>query len=122
MSGLSFARSEGLGQLAKAKARQAKYEALWPERVKAAKAAYKARWPARRAATLKAWNSRWPEKRRAAVAVNNAIRDGRMQRQPCTICGERAQAHHEDYARPLHVVWLCVKHHQDAHARGRHNG
>jgi hypothetical protein len=54
-----------------------------------------------------------PEKYRARNAVSNALRDGRLVRQSCLVCGERAQAHHEDYSRPLEVVWLCFKHHRE---------
>jgi len=50
-------------------------------------------------------------------AVKTAIRQGKLTRQPCRDCGtsERVQAHHEDYAKPLDVVWLCPKHHREAH-------
>jgi len=31
---------------------------------------------------------------------------------PCQVCGDdKSEAHHEDYSRPLDVVWLCHKHH-----------
>ena len=54
------------------------------------------------------------EERRANSAVNHAIRDGKLKREPCEICGkEPAQAHHDDYNYPLKVRWLC----QDCHAR-----
>ncbi len=50
-----------------------------------------------------------PEKYRARTAVNNAVRDGRLVREPCKVCGttERVQGHHSDYHRPLDVEWLC---------------
>lgn len=54
-----------------------------------------------------------PLKYRARNAVNNAIRDGKLVRMPCRICGEKAQAHHEDYSKPLEVDWLCFKHHRE---------
>lgn len=39
-----------------------------------------------------------------------------MKRQPCAECGRPdAQAHHEDYGKPLDVKWLCVTHHRKAH-------
>lgn len=64
----------------------------------------------------KAWEERNAEKKRANCAVNNAIRDGRMIRKPCSVCGEpNAQGHHEDYSKPLDVVWLCRRHHADRH-------
>jgi len=46
----------------------------------------------------------------------NAIRDGRLTRKPCEVCGKNeTQGHHEDYAKPLDVVWLCTRHHSDRH-------
>lgn len=57
-----------------------------------------------------------PEKRAAHVAVGNAVRDGRLRKQPCEVCGEKkAQAHHDDYSKPLAVRWLCVPHHNEQH-------
>jgi hypothetical protein len=57
-----------------------------------------------------------PKRRAAQIAVGNAVRDGRLQRQPCFICGCKAEAHHPDYDHPLDVTWLCSKHHKQAHA------
>jgi hypothetical protein len=56
-----------------------------------------------------------PLKKAARTMVGNAIRDGKMVREPCRICGETAHAHHEDYSRPLQVVWLCPRHHHERH-------
>jgi hypothetical protein len=57
-----------------------------------------------------------PEKRKARQAVNNAIAAGKLQRGSCEICGaEKAEAHHDDYAKPLAVRWLCAKHHRREH-------
>lgn len=61
--------------------------------------------------------AREPEKHRARVALNRAVMDGKISKQPCH-CGEpKAQAHHDDYSKPLDVRWLCVKHHNEAHGR-----
>jgi hypothetical protein len=57
-----------------------------------------------------------PEKYRATTALNNAIRAGKIARQPCEECGGRAHAHHDDYDKPLVVRWLCAKHHARHHA------
>lgn len=60
-----------------------------------------------------------PVKDKAHNAVNNAVRDGRLIPWPvCAIpeCCSRPEAHHPDYTRPLDVVWLCAKHHREAHA------
>jgi hypothetical protein len=63
------------------------------------------------------YRARYPEKRKAHMAVWRAVRDGRLERQPCRICGraEHVHAHHENYAEPLKVEWLCVNHHAEAH-------
>jgi len=50
------------------------------------------------------WRERNPEKMKAHNAVNNAIRDGKLQPMPCVVCGEKAHGHHEDYSKPLDVV------------------
>lgn len=60
------------------------------------------------------------EKRRYKCnnAVNNALRDGRLQKMPCWICGsEQVEGHHPDYDSPLDVVWLCPIHHKEIHLR-----
>jgi hypothetical protein len=62
------------------------------------------------------YSSKWPQRKKANDAVNNAIRDGKLTRLPCFVCGEKAVAHHPDYDAPLDVVWLCVPHHRQAHA------
>jgi len=67
-----------------------------------------------RAAAIR-WAEKHPERRRASVAVGNAVRDGRLKPTPCWACGEKAEAHHPDYSRPLDVVWLCDTHHKQAH-------
>ena len=53
-------------------------------------------------------------------SVNNAIRDGKLMKQPCEVCGSTAKVHghHDDYSKPLDVRWLCPKHHAEWH---KHN-
>ena len=56
--------------------------------------------------------------RRSTTAVSNALRAGRLVREPCLFCDATpAQAHHHDYDRPLDVTWLCPGHHALIHAR-----
>ena len=64
---------------------------------------------------------RFPVKRRAQHMVSNSIRDGKLFREPCEVCGatERVHAHHDDYAKPLNIRWLCAAHHSQWH---RDNG
>lgn len=47
--------------------------------------------------------------------ANAALRAGKIERQGCKVCGEPAHMHHEDYTKPLEVVWLCRQHHEDEH-------
>ena len=65
----------------------------------------------------KSWNEQNPEKRRAQKAIESSLRKGEMARQPCERCGStvRIQAHHDDYSRPLDVMWLCQTHHKERH-------
>ena len=65
---------------------------------------------------LRASKLRYPGRKEATDAVNNAVRDGRLRRCLCWVCGLKAEAHHPDYSRPLDVVWLCNKHHRETHA------
>jgi hypothetical protein len=67
----------------------------------------------------KTWE-KYPERRNAAVAVGNAVRDGRLMKQPCEVCGAtKVEAHHDDYTKPLEVRWLCNPHHKIADAARR---
>lgn len=93
-----------------------KLRANRPDRV-AARIAYQ-KTDAGKAASSKAkrnYSARNPVKRKAVNAVNNAVRDGRLAKLPCEICGAKAQAHHDDYGKPLDVRWLCPKHHAEWH-------
>ena len=50
---------------------------------------------------------------------------GHLEPEPCIACGtENAQMHHEDYDRPLDVIWLCGTDHRWLHNfyRERNNG
>ena len=64
-----------------------------------------------------------PKKRSAHIAVGNAIRDGRLIRGLCEVCGDRdSVAHHDDYDFKLTVRWLCDTHHKahhDEHGEGK---
>lgn len=54
----------------------------------------------------------------AMYMVTNAIRDKKLIRQPCVVCGDdKVDAHHEDYYKPLEVEWLCRKHHLEKHGK-----
>lgn len=58
---------------------------------------------------------------RARKALNHAVADGKVIPQPCKECGApKAQAHHEDYTKPLDVDWLCPRCHTKHHDRQKH--
>lgn len=70
-----------------------------------------------RAGKTKAYREANPEKRAAHQAVQTAVRNGSLARQVCSVCGSgRAHAHHEDYSKPLDVIWLCHAHHMERHS------
>lgn len=103
--------------------RYAEYEkgrANLPHRIEARKAYQQSpNGRSKSAAAKRRFAERNPIKRAAHIASGNAIRDGRIKRQPCEVCGlAKAQAHHDDYTKPLEVRWLCTTHHAEWH---RHN-
>ena len=71
------------------------------------------------AAACKKWSVSNATRRRAQNVVASAIRDGKVERQPCLICGAQAEAHHPDYSAPLAVSWLCSVHHAQTHKEFR---
>jgi hypothetical protein len=53
---------------------------------------------------------------RAKNWIGRALSRGKIAREPCFMCGaEPAEAHHSAYDLPLHVTWLCRKHHMELH-------
>jgi hypothetical protein len=70
------------------------------------------------AETARKWNERNREGYVAHYTVSNAIRDKRLKRMPCIVCGDpKGHAHHEDYSKPLEIIWLCSIHHHRLHSQ-----
>lgn len=65
----------------------------------------------------RAYRAANPEKYAARRAVQKALARGELVRQPCEVCGGKAEAHHSDYSRPLDVRWFCRKHHYEVFHR-----
>lgn len=56
-------------------------------------------------------------KAKARAYLNVYIKRGKVVKEDC-FCGEAGtEAHHEDYAKPLEVVWYCRKHHLEYHTQ-----
>lgn len=67
---------------------------------------------------------KYPERRRAHVKLQQAVRLGVLKKPNCCVvdssdCSDRLEAHHEDYSKPLQVIWLCSVHHNWVHNQER---
>lgn len=62
------------------------------------------------------WDKTNPHKKRAHLEVSRAIKSGNLIPSLCQ-CGQKAEAHHEDYTKPFDVTWLCRAHHKERHVQ-----
>lgn len=74
--------------------------------------------PEKKRETMRRHKAKFPEKDLARRLCKAAIKAGILVRQPCH-CGAEAEAHHDDYSKPLTVTWLCPKHHGARHVELR---
>lgn len=73
-------------------------------------------WLAQRRSYVLRDRQKFPEKNEARWKAAYAIKKGRLKRGPCEVCGNmKSEAHHDDYAQPLNVRWLCHFHHLAMH-------
>ena len=76
---------------------------------------------AAQALRTRSWRERHPEKWEAHKAVKRALASGALIKPfACTDCERddaRIEAHHEDYALPLEVTWVCRRCHYARHGR-----
>lgn len=65
----------------------------------------------------KKWQAANPIKIIAHGILNRAIAKGEVVREPCRVCDttHNVWGHHEDYTKPLDVLWLCPTHHKALH-------
>ena len=64
------------------------------------------------------WRIKHPEAIKAKTKVQYAIKAGKLVRPlQCTFCKRetRLSGHHEDYNKPLEVIWLCSSCHKNKH-------
>jgi len=70
----------------------------------------------------RAWRAEDTRRHVAHSQVARAVRNGTLVRQPCVRCGEfKSLAHHEDYDKPLEVMWVCQPCHKQRHKELRSN-
>jgi hypothetical protein len=67
------------------------------------------------------YDSRYPQRRAAYGLLNAAVRAGKITKPDRCGCGRQArvQGHHDDYSKPLDVVWLCGACHKARHQMKR---
>lgn len=66
-------------------------------------------------AGVTASRNRYPERQRARHALHQAILRGEVVPGPCYVgegCSGQIEGHHDDYSRPLDVIWACRRHHR----------
>jgi len=64
------------------------------------------------------WRKANPEKAFAHDVFSAAIRAKKLIRMPCEVCGDKnSDGHHIDYSKPLEVIWLCRKHHNQINGK-----
>lgn len=108
-------RIEDVGEKSR---RNAAWSRRNPERAQAKTKAWKQRNVDILRARRKAKHEANPEHRAAQKVVNTAVRVGQLVRPGvCSRCGKacKPNGHHEDYSKPLDVVWLCNRCHADVH-------
>lgn len=68
------------------------------------------------------WRQRNPRKAVVQTLTNRAMRNGKIIKQPCEVCGvTKVHAHHPDYSQHYSFVkWLCPAHHKIEHMRLNH--
>ena len=69
-----------------------------------------------RAEINRAWRAEDKRRQRAHSKVSYAIMKGYIFKKPCEKCGNvKSVAHHEDYDKPLEIIWLCQPCHSQRH-------
>ena len=63
---------------------------------------------------MRKYSADHPEKSKANGIVSKKIKQGKLNKPDrCSICGETGyiEAHHDDYSKPLDIIWCCKKCH-----------
>ena len=68
------------------------------------------------------WNEKHPKEYKAQQVLTYALKKGKLIKpRVCSNCnrGGKIEGHHEDYDKPLEIVWLCIRCHNDRHVEIR---
>lgn len=66
----------------------------------------------------KRYRQQFPLRYKANMILGNALRDGKINKSHiCSLCKEtkKTLGHHDDYSKPLEVVWICQPCHKQIH-------
>jgi len=77
--------------------------------------------PQKRKLKKQRYRDKWPEKTGAQQVLRSRVYRGTIQKpSACSACGAShpkhlIQGHHEDYSKPLDVIWMCASCHNAIH-------
>lgn len=65
----------------------------------------------------RAYYAKYPDKIQARILLGEELKKKKIIKSSCEVCREvkHIQGHHEDYSKPLNVMWLCQWHHSQLH-------
>lgn len=88
-----------------------------PEVFRRRDAKYYVKHRAKIAAKRRKYYAKFGQRQRARARAAYALLVGTISRKLCEVCkSKKADAHHDDYSKPLVVRWLCRRHHMRHHA------
>jgi hypothetical protein len=73
----------------------------------------------RNISSINKYKEKYPKKIYAQNMIKRAIKQGKLFKEDCSNCGskEHIHAHHDDYAKPLNIRWLCAGCHRQWHEK-----
>ena len=97
-----------------------RYRQEHPEKVVVAKLKWRENHPGKETKISLKHRRKYPERIVAKEAVKIAVKSNKILKPTvCSRCGKEGviiNGHHEDYSKPLDVIWLCPGCHKEAHS------